>query len=83
MLKSQRLLIITLAISIFGGGLTGLGVLYDVSPVFAQTSDATKPAITLNGENRVTVGTSGQYTELGAICVDNVDGLIAPTITGS
>jgi len=43
-------------------------------------NDTEKPVITLNGESSVTINLDSNYTELGAIATDNVDGNITNEI---
>jgi surface protein len=46
-------------------------------------SDTTAPAITLNGGASVQISANTTYTELGATAVDNVDGTVSVTSSGS
>jgi len=45
--------------------------------------DTTPPVITLNGESNVTIEKDGIYTELNATAVDDVDGNVDVTISGT
>ena len=45
--------------------------------------DTTPPVITLNGDANVTIEKDGIYTELNATAVDNVDGNVSVTISGT
>ncbi len=54
---------------------------YAVRTVTVQ--DTTKPVITLTGSETVTIEAGSQYVDAGAVCVDNADGPITPTTSGS
>ena len=45
--------------------------------------DTTPPIITLNGANPQSIELGQPYTELGAVCTDNIDGTISPNIDSS
>ena len=47
-----------------------------------ETPDREKPVITLNGSATVTLTEGDTYTELGATCVDDKDGVCPVTTTG-
>ena len=45
--------------------------------------DNTPPTITLDGPSAVTVTAGAAFDDPGATCTDNIDGTLAPTITGT
>ena len=47
------------------------------------STDITPPVLTLNGNNNITLQVGGTYTELGATALDDVDGNVSVSITGS
>ena len=48
-----------------------------------EPSDTTPPVITLNGANPLTLECGTAYVEPGATALDNIDGAITPTISGT
>ena len=54
-----------------------------VNVVLESTSDETPPVITLNGANPMTITEGDTYTEPGAIALDDRDGSVNVTISGS
>lgn len=50
---------------------------------FVVVLDTTAPVITLNGESNVTLFKGGTYTELGATAIDDMDGNVNVTVSGS
>ena len=55
----------------------------DVANDYVDYSDRTAPIITLNGESNVTISKDGTYIELNTTAVDNVDGTLSVTISGT
>ena len=45
--------------------------------------DTAPPVITLNGDNSITIHKGSSYIELGATAIDNVDGNVAVTLSGT
>ena len=46
-------------------------------------TDTTPPVITMSGSATVTINKGNTYTDAGATCVDNTDGVISPVSTGT
>ncbi|MCG8382622.1 MAG: DUF5011 domain-containing protein [Gammaproteobacteria bacterium] len=51
--------------------------------VVDPSADITPPAITLNGEEEVTINEGDSFTDPGATAVDNVDGSVNLSVSGS
>ena len=44
--------------------------------------DTTRPVLTLKGDETVSIEVGSQYSDAGAACTDNLDGTIAPIMSG-
>ncbi|MYB47385.1 MAG: DUF5011 domain-containing protein, partial [Cenarchaeum sp. SB0662_bin_33] len=44
--------------------------------------DTTRPVLTLKGDETVSIEVGSQYPDAGAACTDNLDGIIAPIMSG-
>ncbi len=58
-------------------------VCYSKCNITPPSVDTTPPVITLNGDSNITVTQGESYNELGATAVDDVDGNVSVTISGS
>jgi predicted outer membrane repeat protein len=59
------------------------GAVSNVATVSITVKDTTPPVITLNGSNPMTVPQGSVFTDPGATAVDNVDGNLPVTVSGS
>jgi len=58
--------------------------IFDLNSSSTETDeDTTPPNITLNGSSSLSLNLGENYTELGAIAMDNIDGNLAVSISGS
>ena len=48
-----------------------------------NTTDTTPPVITINGNVTITIQTGDTYTDAGATCADDTDGVIQPVSSGT
>ena len=57
--------------------------IYEILHKDETPPDTTPPSITLNGASKVTISRGSSYSEQGAVAVDDVDGNVAVTLSGS
>ena len=68
--------------------ISGEGLVDDIGLMLTDDSngtqeDTTPPVITLNGDANVTIEKDGNYTELNATALDDVDGNVSVTVSGT
>ena len=55
----------------------------DIDDTVLMISDTISPVITINGDSVISITVGDEYTDLGAIAIDDIDGEIEVSISGS